>query len=123
MTEVLYHYTCGHGADGIRRDGEIRPNRHLLLPLGVPVVWLTTLEVPDRLALGLTSQYLQCDRIEWRVTVRSGDVEPWHVFARRYRVRREVRDALEEGRWPMLWWVAVGQIEVDADAVRLVGVL
>lgn len=122
MTRMLYHYTCGHGADGIRRDGEIRPNQHPMVSK-VPVVWLTTLELPDRQALGLTSQTLTCDRTEWRVTVQSGDVEPWHVFARRHRVRREVRDVMEDGRMPMLWWVAVDPLPVDARAVCLVGAL
>jgi hypothetical protein len=44
---VLWHYTCAdHGAPGIDRTGELRPNRHPLLPELGPVVWLTDLTDP-----------------------------------------------------------------------------
>jgi hypothetical protein len=67
----LYHYCCSHSLEGIRKDGFLRPWRQVALG-DVPLVWLTDLEVPDRKALGLTSDLLDCDRLEHRVVV---DVE------------------------------------------------
>lgn len=119
MPDRLHHYTCDHGADGIRSTGEIRPHPHPLID-SMPLIWLTSMEQPDRIGLGLTSEILSCDRTRWRVTVRTDGAEPWHVFARRYRVCREVRDELEAGRWPMSWFVALDPIPIDKYAIQLV---
>lgn len=108
---ILYHYTCDHGSEKIARSGELRPNAHPLLP--VPVVWLTSEPAPDRIGLGLTSTIIRCDRTAWRVRVDTEQADPWHVFARRYRITRGIRDELEAGRWPMSWFVSEDPIAIS----------
>jgi hypothetical protein len=59
--QALYHWTCSHGARGIRTDGLIKPAQWPLR-----LVWLTTERRPRaglRQALGLTSNLLSCDRM------------------------------------------------------------
>lgn len=112
----LYHYTCDHGSEKIARSGQLLPNGHPWLP--VPVIWLTDMERPDREALGLTSQTIRCDRTAWRVSVDTDEADPWHVFARRYRVSRSVREELEFGRLPMAWFVSLDPIPVDLRNIR-----
>lgn len=107
---VLYHFTCDDGARGVRRDRCLRPNPNTQPGLP-PVVWLTDLDVPDRAALGLTSNVLGCDRTRWRVTV-DCDAEPWPVFARglSFASRRGLEFAA--GALPMHWWVTRGPVPV-----------
>lgn len=111
---MLYHYTCDHGADGIRREGVIRPNRHVIL--GVGVVWLTDLDVPYREALGLTSHILSCDRTAHRLEV----VCPWAVWWPRYArgLPSSARWAVESaaGMAPVHWWVATEPVAVARAA-------
>jgi hypothetical protein len=115
----LYHYTCRDMARRILADGVIRPwpimpdegPRGEAIPTGLPddtaVVWLTTIDRPDRQALGLTSHVLNCDRTEVRFTV---DVPAtrWEDFAAfanpRWRRRKEKR------RRPWTWWVYAAPI-------------
>lgn len=77
MTE-LWHFTCGHGRDGITDSGMLIVNP-FAASTGVPeLIWLTDLDVPIRDALGLTSNLLGCDRTahRYRVTDTTGCV-PW----------------------------------------------
>lgn len=73
----LFHYTCAHGETGILADGcEIKPGMDGL-------VWLTDLRIPNRAVLGLTRNYIRCDRTEFRFMVRDlADVLWWPDFRR-----------------------------------------
>lgn len=106
----LYHYTCGHGRDGIVADGCVRPNVHPYLRMLPPLVWLTDLDVPTREALGLTSTWLTCDRTQYRFAFDVSDdsgVSHWPVAAHHARLPRAVRDLLESGgALPTHWYVA-----------------
>ena len=100
----LYHYTCRDGAKAIAADGwTLRPNR---VPFGL--LWLTDLATPDRLALGLTSHALTCDRTAVQLRVAPGVPVRWVDWCRSVRLPRVVRDELElaPGAQPLRWWVS-----------------
>lgn len=124
MAERLYHYTCAHSINGIRKVGSLMPNRHPLLG-GMELVWLTDLDHPDVNGLGLTSHHITCRRTEYRIVV---DVEPglhvfhWPAFARellrhdRYRAGVHELNAAD-GALPMHWWIssyALPIVELEA---------
>lgn len=108
---TLYHYTCDHSVERIRRDGFLRPNRHP--SLGARLVWLTDLDTPDRDALGLTSQFITCDRTKHRFTVADESfVVPWTEWAREHKVSHLVRDYLEQFGLPRHWFVSEHHVVV-----------
>lgn len=114
----LYHYTCeDHGALGINRVGSVHPNWHWLL--GEPLAWFTDLAEPDALALGLTSETLDCDRTRVRFEVVCAEsCVPWHRFARD--LARDVRDDMEcPPGLPRHWWVSREPVPVLATASQL----
>jgi hypothetical protein len=79
-------------------------------------VWLTDLAVADRLALGLTSLTLSCDRTAYRFEVADVNevAEPWVKWAHRHRIPSAVRDGLDgnPGAQPLRWWVAEQPVPV-----------
>lgn len=83
MTQ-LYHYTCDHRIGGIRKSGWLVPHPQIQFPSQPKLIWLTDLDLPDRIGLGLTSYTLTCDRTQFRVTVSTvGDeVIHWPTYAR-----------------------------------------
>lgn len=98
-TRSLYHYTCrDHGVAGIgKRDGWIATNPQPMLE-DHHAVWLTDLEDPDPVRLGLTSVHLSCDRTAARYAV--ADLEtvlPWREWAEQLHIDRSLRSALELG--------------------------
>lgn len=108
----IWHYTCDHAAAGIRRDGVINPNAQPALD-GLPLSWFTDLDSSHRFEVGLTSRIIHCDRMAHRFEVKDpGVLDYWPTFARRLRVPRAVRDALEDGRLPAHWWVSLKPVEV-----------
>lgn len=113
----LFHYTCGHAVAGITADGALEPNHHPLL--GVALVWLTDLSEPFRLALGLTSYSLGCDRTEYRFDIASARVaEHWPRYCRRIALPRRVSEAVEDipGVLPAHWWVSTVPVAVQHSA-------
>lgn len=120
----LYHYTCSHAVEFIRRDGLIRPAAQL----GVDdekwaklstyeqqaaegirqFVWLTDLAPPAPGApLGLNRVRLQCDRTACCFEV----VPDWQHVRWWMKVRREYPDLRaglewESGVLPMHWFVS-----------------
>ena len=105
---TLYHYTCSHGAEGIRRTGVVKPNP------ATAMAWFTDLNPPVRDALGLTSVTLTCDRMEHRFTVADeSGIQPYWLV-RRY-LPREWRDGLERapGALLMHWWVSLHDVAVQ----------
>lgn len=103
---VLYHYTCNHRLNGILADRTLQTNPHPLL--GYALVWLTDLDVPDRAGLGLTSQYISCDRTENRVEVAyTPEIRPWVEWARLAKIPWLARETIEGGgALPRHWWVS-----------------
>ncbi|WP_350351904.1 hypothetical protein ABS642_00895 [Microbacterium sp. A8/3-1] len=103
----LFHFTCDHGAIGIRESGMIQINRPPL-PGAPAVLWLTDLEVPNRDGLGLTSRILSCDRTSHRFEVtRPHGVLHWNDAKREHFPRAQI-EALEAtpGAMPMHWYVS-----------------
>ena len=105
---TFYHYSCRHGAVGIRGTGWVRPNAHPMLCH--ELVWLTDLAQPARNALGLTSHTISCDRTAYRVTVQTDQAVWWPIWARRLdpAVRRGFDMAY--GAMPAHWWVTTHQL-------------
>lgn len=113
----LYHYSCVHGADGIMRDGGfIKPHPQPFLN-GAKVAWFTTLADPDRVGLGLTSQYLKCDRSRYRFIVADHPtfvlrIRPFQEWIRTVDVDPVVMSALTfPGTRPATWYVATEPIK------------
>lgn len=106
---VLYHFTCAHA---FRRIGR---QNCLLVPqvkhplLGCKVTWLTTEAEPDRMATGLTSSILDCDRMQYRYLVTGIDLSACREWLgsweRRNAPQRNVR-TLESYGDPEHWWIA-----------------
>lgn len=109
---ALYHYTCSHMAPLIGARGLLVPRRQPLLG-GWSLVWLTDLDVADRAALGLTSNWIDCDRTEVRYrVVTPDDCVPWADWARRGHVERSRISALTFGCQPAHWWVSEQPVKV-----------
>ena len=103
----LYHFTCDHGAEGIRESGDIQIHR-APFPRAPAVLWLTDLDVPNRDGLGLTSRILTCDRTAHRFEVKHPHgVFHWNEAKLKYFPREQI-EALEAapGAMPMHWWVS-----------------
>ena len=104
----LYHWTCEHRAPGIRKDGFVTPH--------MGIAWWTDLAVPGgrtRKAVGLTSNTLACDRMQYRCEAREvTDIIRWRDYARE-REQEWVKE-LEASPWvkPDHWWVSLTDIPV-----------
>lgn len=121
MTQ-LYHYTCEHGRDGLGDEGTLlplaqqKPARAEGMPPALQevsqLIWLTDLEFPLRLALGLTSAFLRCDRIQYRYRVLEGEAVPWAQA--REGLDAQLAAGLESGYGvkPEHWWVATAPVTV-----------
>lgn len=111
----LYHYTCGHGARGIRLAGQIKPTT--IYGTARKAVWLTDLDAPYREALGLTSHSLNCDRTAYRFIIDAPLGAIHWIDARRHLPRATV-EALESapGAMPMHWWLAPQPQNAVADS-------
>jgi hypothetical protein len=111
---TIWHYTCDHGAPGIRRNGLVRPNGHPLLD-GLPISWWTDLGPEYRFEIGLTADWITCDRMAHRFEVKDPcQLMRWPSAARVLGVPQPIRDDLEIGRLPAHWWVAFQPVEVIA---------
>lgn len=125
---ILYHYTCDHGRAGLGDEGTLLSTRDLVdadrlrrLPLWAQInagfVWLTDLETPVRLALGLTSDSLGCDRTLHRYRVVDPSVAAHYPDVSR-ELPRGIRDlAFYRGAMPMHWWLAYPPVQVVYDPV------
>lgn len=107
----LYHFTCYHAADRIGRRGWLRPWANPMWPTVPPLVWLTDLERPERLAVGLTSDILKCDRMEVRYAT-TQSCEPWRAFIERVAAARSMRQLHYPGTQPEHWFVSTVDVRV-----------
>jgi len=110
MTPRLFHYTCGHGRSRLGAAGRLEPN-------GYPrLVWLTDMDTPDRVALGLTSAFLECDRLAHRYVVRPSDaIVHWPGSAVAEAMDPTLRAELEQDRQPEHWWVSPVSLRATID--------
>lgn len=122
-TRPLYHFTCGHGHNSLGRGQAILQPASQLTHRDVPwsghLVWATDMARPVKEALGLTSNYIACDRTKYRYRlVDNGQVEPWWKFARQ--MPWFLRDEIEAspGALPRHWWVSVATVVVVFDPLE-----
>lgn len=112
MNVPLYHYSCDHGAAGIRKDGKVVPQNSILGHLRCS--WWADLAVPDREGLGLTSTLLDCDRTAHRFeATRTAGILPWAAARRHF--DPWIADALERtpGAKPRHWWVSFKPVRIE----------
>lgn len=112
---MLYHYCCHHSAQLIARTMTLRPVAQPMLK-GLPVVWATDQEIPDRDALGLTMHMVKCDRTEHRFTVLAEDeplFTPWTASPLRA-LCRDLEAFEHPPLQPELWWVSINTARVTA---------
>jgi len=104
VTVKLWHRTCGHRIEQILADGELRPQKHVML--GYKMIWLTPMPWADRDALGLSSNTLACDRMEYLLeVVDPHQVAPWSAVKQTMdRVAVRYLEATRGAR-PDYWWV------------------
>ena len=130
-----WHYTCAHHASAIERDGFVRPRlswaqldaawlRIGWKPTGLvsapSILWLTDMPEPQAEPLGLTSNFIDCDRTEFRIEVADHPrIQPWDSFAKQYGAEREWRASLEHGRNPERWFVCTIPVRVLSVASTL----
>lgn len=100
----LYHFTCDHGRAGITLSGVLLPNIHPFMKHLGPLIWLTDLAAPPSPeSVGLTSQWVSCDRLQYRYSVHTHAAIAWADI--RTRAAKDVVATLEEFGQPEHWWV------------------
>lgn len=108
----LFHYTCAHTKARLGDRGFLLPHPQLF---GRSVIWLTDMEHPNRIGLGLTSDILHCDRLDYRY-ITTDPAEPWMAWAARMGVDPLWRHDLETGgRLPLRWFIAERPVWVVRD--------
>lgn len=115
---VLYHYTCVHSAEGLRKEGIIKPGAMLVDPSddprgdADPLVWLTDLPPPvAREWLGLTRMQLRCDRLAHVFAVEDLDGVMWYPkYARLWPGLRQLER--QPGVKPAHWFVSEQPVPV-----------
>lgn len=102
----LYHFTCRHAAERIGIGRWLTPHTQPQLD-GRELVWLTDLDNPARSDIGLTSNILNCDRMEYRITA-SCEARLWPDYLRDQPrdFRLEARYLVTNGCLPMHWYVS-----------------
>lgn len=123
MTD-LYHYTCSHGRVEMGSVARLLPiaDRADVSSLGLNAwpahfVWLTDRPEPDEDALGLTRNFIACDRTahRYRVTDDSTAVR-WLDFIAHEPGYASVASLLESpGADPSAWWVSRDPVPVVYD--------
>ena len=117
----LFHFTCDHGEMGILASGGlIKPNEFTGL------IWLTDMPRANPDALGLTRDWIKCDRTQHRFTVTDVDRVIWWPEFRRAlspaaRAWGETLEMAPNAR-PVHWYVTTepvrGFTDVEINAPR-----
>lgn len=112
---ILWHFTCAdHGHAALGGSGLLRPYPHLLIPRLGPVVWLTDDPAPQRDAVGLTSEFITCDRLAYRYRVDpTSECLPWPAL-RHLASPTALRDLESFGK-PETWWISRAPIRAVLD--------
>lgn len=125
--EYLYHFTCDHGAQGIRERGMVLPVAMVVQDASaldqVPATmrwatnysWWTNISEPEYNWLGLQSVHLFCDRMAncFRAKVAPGYAQWWPVVLRELRLDYARMLSLTPGARPATWWVCRGPVHVE----------
>lgn len=118
----LHHYTCRHSLTKIARAETLAPMPQAFL--AEPLIWLTSLEIPNRDALGLTSNLLNCDRTEIRIDVTVDWAVPWNVYVNAIGTPKYIRKLLEEAPHdPSTWWISTSPIPLTAEQLRFAALM
>lgn len=121
---TLYHYTCSHGRAGLGLIAELLPtaDRADVTSLGLNAwpahfVWLTDRPEPDEDALGLTRNFIACDRTAHRYRVIDDSmIVRWLDFIGDHPGYASVASLLESpGADPSAWWVSREPVPVVYD--------
>jgi hypothetical protein len=126
MTLVgLWHFTCEHGAEGLRESRVLLPWSQLTKhrpPVPIPpVAWMTSLDTPQGAAL--SREYITCDRTRYRFWVLDAThVQPWWRWRRAHPEFASWARDLEQapGALPAHWFVSerpVPVVEVPREGV------
>jgi hypothetical protein len=129
---ILYHFTDMDSWADIYREGVIQTTESNIGDptqgphFGPRVVWLTNMETPDAVALGLDyppaiRRMLRADghvgpfpdKREMRFTVELEDAEPWATFSARHGMNRKWRRTFERGKRPDTWFVVARPIPMS----------
>jgi hypothetical protein len=113
---ALYHFTCRHSKSDIGTFNclLIPQIRHPLL--GCKVTWLTTEASPDRLAMGLTLDRINCDRMEYRYVVTDlTQCRPWIGSPERDAAAPRTVADLESLGDVEHWWIADQPVRARFD--------
>lgn len=108
----LFHYTCEHSQPGIIATGTLTPHPS---PFGgPPLVWLTDLKTPNRDALGLTSEWITCDRTRHTFLAHpSPHIQPWMDYRKTLTQATWWIDALESLHTrPRHWFISLQPVPV-----------
>lgn len=123
---TLYHYTCSHSYGELVRGGTLLPtaDRADVTGLGINAwptffVWLTDRPEPDADALGLTRNYIECDRTAHRFRVTDAShVVPWLRLLEAEPGYASVASLLDSpGADPSAWWVSRKPVPVVHDPI------
>ncbi len=114
---MLYHFTCEHAFVWI--DGLLIPQQQLLLD-SVDLVWLTDLQDPDPLEVGLTSNILDCDRTEVRLRVIDDTaVRRWVGSVEHSNMSPELQAVFHHsGAQQQNWYISSEPVKVVLDGRR-----
>jgi hypothetical protein len=112
----LYHYTCKCWAPKIAAQHLLRPSKHPILRHHGKFSWLTDLDEPNPVALGLPVVRKPCDRSQYRVAVDASlpELHRWASWSRR-NIPLALRQALEVNDPKALfahWWVALADVPI-----------
>lgn len=141
MAELdLWHFCCGHSAAAICNDTAdagraviLRPPLHTPDPCmvlygrpmlarrpGARLLWLTDDPRPERMAVGLTSETIACDRMEFRfgpIDAFRSRAHWWPNFADENEADQEWRSDLERFGNPAAWWVTLSPVVIPASHI------
>lgn len=107
----LYHRTCAHRIDEIRADGFLKPHTQPLL--GVRLLWLTHVPWADRAALALSSDTLNCDRMQYLLEIpEPREVVPWTLLRPELNPAAVRQLEAARGARPAFWWVTATTQEI-----------
>ncbi|MBM4716197.1 hypothetical protein [Prescottella equi] len=125
---TLYHYTATERVEQIIRDGQLYPMRDFVSAESLArqadwvrenfgLIWMTDLDRPAAMALGLTNRIIRADRTEARFRVVGEGAIPWTKHRRH--ANPTLVDALESapGAMPSHWYIATEPIAVVHDPI------
>lgn len=116
IIHTLYHYTCREAWEQIASDGVLKPNHHPWLD--EPLIWLGTNHRPNRRGLGLTRDWITCDRLEVRIPVRCAYTLPWETYANAIKLASWIRKLLEQPPCqPDTWWISTAPIPLERRTI------